>query len=306
MELTLDFKNKVAEAVMAQRNRFDGSGAAFAKTLGISSAIFSRMKKGERDKILADSQWLKFGREMAVTLSQTKWKMARTEVFNIIEEDVKFCQEHSKAKICVDNVGIGKSYSAKYLSRTLQNCFYVDCKQAKSKQQFVRMIARTVGVDSTGKYIDVKENLKYYLQMLPKPMIIIDDTGYLDYTAYLELLELWDSTEGVCGWYQIGDDSLRQKIQRGIDNKKVGYKAIFSRYSKRYTTITPVDKQEKLSFYKKLITDVLSVNMGDKKELDLLVKKCLTTDLTDDYGDLRRAESLLRVYMNGKQATASN
>jgi hypothetical protein len=296
MDISVDFKNKVVAAVLEKRERFDGSDAAFAKSLGISAAIFSRIKSGEREKILKDVQWLQFARELGIAANQKKWKMARTDVFNVIEEDVKFCQEYSKAMICVDDVGIGKSYAAKYLALTLKNCFYVDGKQAKSKQAFIRLIAKTVGLDNKGRYTDVKENLKYYLQMLPKPMIIIDDSGYLDYSAYMELLELWDATEGVCGWYQIGDDALRQKIERGINNKKVGYKAIFSRYSKRYTTITPTDKAEKQTFYKKLITDVLKVNMDDQQELNTLVKQCLITDMHDSYGDLRRAESLLKAY----------
>jgi hypothetical protein len=298
MELSKDFKDKVIAAVLVQRNKFDGSDSAFAKTLGMSAAIFSRLKKGEREHILKDTQFLQLGRELGVTINEVKWKMARTDVFNVIDEDVRFCQEYSKAMICIDDVGIGKSYAAKYLSRSLNNCFYIDSKQAKSKQAFIRLIAKTIGVDCKGRYMDVKDNLKYYLQMLPKPMIIVDDTGYLDYTAYMELLELWDATEGVCGWYQIGDDSLREKIERGINNKKVGYKAIFSRYSKRYTSIVPNEKQEKQNFYKKLITDVLSVNMEDKTDLNVLVKKCLITDMADAYGDLRRAESLLRVYTN--------
>jgi len=300
MVLTAEFKEKVVAAVLDQRAKFDGSDAAYAKTLGVSAAIFSRIKNGERDRIVDDARWIQWGREANVTTGARTWNMARTDVFSVIEEDVRFCQEYSKGMICVDDVGIGKSYSARYLARTLRNCFYVDASQAKTRQQFVRLIAKTVGMDSKGRYRDVKENLKYYLQLLEKPMIIIDDAGYLEYTAYMELLELWNATEGACGWYQIGDDSLREKIERGMNSKKVGFKAMFSRYSKQYTTITPVDRHEKIMFYKKLISDVLTVNMKDKTDLNKLVTRCLATDMTDGYGDLRRAESLLRVYTNNK------
>ncbi len=73
--------------------------------------------------------------------------MARTDVFTLIEEDVSFCQAHAKGMMCVDDCGIGKTFSAKYLSRSLKNCFYVDASQAKTKQQFIRLIAKTIGVD---------------------------------------------------------------------------------------------------------------------------------------------------------------
>jgi hypothetical protein len=293
MIVEIAFKEKVVAALMDKRERFDGSQEAFAKQYGINKAVFTRIKNGEREKLISDTQWLTLGRMLDVSPSERKWLVAKTDVFTTIEEDVNYCKEFSKSRILVDDVGIGKSFTAKYLSRTLNNCFYVDCKQANTKQRFIRLLAKTLGVEDKGRYTDVKENLKYYLRFLPKPMVIVDDSGYLEYNAYMELLELWDATEGVCGWYQIGDDSLREKLERGIGNKKVGYKAIFSRYSKRYTSIVPTDRQEKIAFYKKLIRDVLSVNMDDKSDLEMLVKKCLVTDDTNGLGDLRRAESLI-------------
>jgi len=293
MELTLQFKNKVFDAIIQRRENYTGSDANFAKSLGISASIFSRLKKGERDRILAEGQWLELGRRFDVRLNERKWITAKTDVFKIIEQDIMYCKSNSKAMICVDEVGIGKSYAAKYLAKTLKNTFYIDAKQAKTRQAFIRLIAKTVGVDSKGRYLDIKENLKYYLTLLPEPMIIIDDSGYLEYPAYMELLELWDATEGMCGWYQIGDDSLREKIERGMNNKKVGYKAIFSRYSKRFTTITPTDRLERENFYKKLIREVMSANMTNQDNLNTLVKKCLITDEKNSFGDLRRAESLI-------------
>ncbi|WP_318546324.1 hypothetical protein [Flavobacterium columnare] len=41
------------------------------------------------------------------------------------------------------------------MSRILKNCFYVDASQAKTKQLFIRLIAKTIGLDNTGKYADV-------------------------------------------------------------------------------------------------------------------------------------------------------
>lgn len=128
--------------------------------------------------------------------------------------------------------------------------------------------------------------------MLPQPVVIIDEAGDLEYEAFLELKELWNATEGACGWYMMGAEGLRAKIQRGIEHKRVGFAEIFSRYSERYTTIVPTDRQERYQFYRKLIADVLSVNMNDTKELNNIVRRCLTTD-GSTVGGLRRAESLL-------------
>jgi len=292
MEITKEFKDKVVDALLEDRKNYDGSDTAFAKKWSMAGSVYNRLKKGEREGLLNSTQWLTIGRELNVSVNERRWNMARTDVFNIIEEDVQFCKEYSKGKICVDDCGIGKTYSARYLSRTLKNCFYVDASQAKTRQLFIRLIAKTIGIDHQGKYADVKANIKYYLKTLPQPMMIIDEAGDLDYTAFLELKELWNATEGVCGWYLMGADGLRSKIERGIASKKVGYKEIFSRYSERYTTVVPCDRQERIGFYRKLITDVLSVNMSDTSRLNQIVKRCLTTD-GEHIGGLRRAESLL-------------
>jgi hypothetical protein len=291
MEITREFKDLVVEALKAQRANYDGTEQAFARQWGINSTVYNAMKNGKRDGLIRPAQWLNLGRELHVAPGQRRWATAKTDVFTVIEEDITFCKEFSKAKICVDECGIGKSYTAKYLSRTLKNCFYVDASQAKTKILFMRLLARTVGVDHNGSYAEVKENIKYYLSFLPKPIVIVDEAGDLEYGAMLDLKELWNATENTCGWYMLGADGLRRKIEKGISSQKVGFKELFSRYSERFTTIVPSGKDDKQAFYKKLITDVLSVNMTDGSNLNQIVRKCLTTDGAT--GGLRRAESLL-------------
>lgn len=293
LNITNDFKTKVRAALLEVRENYDGADSAFAKQWGINGSVYNRIKNGELVGLLKDNQWLNIGRELNIDLGERKWNMARTDVFTVVEEDIMFCQQHAKAKIFVDDSEIGKTFSARYLSRKLKNCFYVDASQAKTKQLFIRLIAKTIGVDSDGKYAEVKANIKYYLRLLPQPMMIIDEAGDLEYKAFLELKELWNATENACGWYMIGADGLRNLIEKGIRGKKVGYREIFSRYSGSYTTVTPVDKQEKQGFYRKLISDVLSVNMEDRTALTDIVKRCLTHDSSGQMGGLRRAESLL-------------
>ena len=293
LQITQDFINKVAEGILAKRDNYSGSDSDFARSLGINQAIFNRIKKGEREKLLAEAKWLSIGRELGISLSERKWNTAKTEVFKVIEEEVIFCKEFSKSRIFVDDCGIGKSYTAKYLSNSLKNCFYVDCSQAKSKRELIRTLAKAIGVDDKGKLSEIKANTKYYLRLLPKPIIIMDEAGDLDYGAFLEIKEYWNATDGYCGWYLMGADGLREKMERGIRNKKVGFAEIFSRYSERYGNIVSAERNDKISFYRKLITDVLSVNMDDKDLMNKIVLRCLTADKQGHIGGLRRAESLL-------------
>jgi hypothetical protein len=292
LNLTTAFKQKVLTELVAKRKNFGGTDSMFAKQYGINGSVFSRLKDGYKDGLLRDQQWLTIGRDLGVNPSERNWNMARTEVYNIIERDVLFCKTNSKSRICVDDCGIGKTYTARYLSRTLKNCFYVDGSQGKTKRLFIKQVARAIGVDINDKYQSIKDNVKYYLRTLHEPIVIVDEAGDLDYGAFMDLKELWNGTENACAWYLMGADGLRRKIERGINGKKVGYREMFSRLSERFTTTVPTGREDRLHFYKKLITDVLKANMQNTANLNEIVKRCLTMD-SGEIGGLRRAESLL-------------
>ncbi len=291
-KITAIFKKTVIEELLKVYENNEGSVKDFVKQYRIKGSQWIPLKAGKTKDILINSQWLFLGRKLNIQLSRRKWSIARTDVFNMIEEDILFCQKHSKSRIFVDECAIGKTYSAKYLSKTLKNCFYVDASQSKTRTLFIRLLAQTLGLDNKGVYSDIIANVKYYLNSLNNPpIIIVDEAGDLSNSAFLELKGLWNATENCCGWYLMGADGLRTKIQRGINSKKVGYAELFSRFSEKYSAIVPIDRHEKLSFYKKLIGDVLNVNLKDKSQINTIIKKCLIND--DNIGGLRRAESLI-------------
>jgi hypothetical protein len=298
MIITKQFKIEVREALLAIRPNFDGSDGQFAKSYGMNGAVYSRIKKGQVDNVLADVNWITIGRELNVGAKENKWKTARTDVFVTIEEEVNFCKEYSKSMMFVDDCEIGKTHTAKYLSKTLRNCFYVDGSQAKTQQQFIKRLARCLGVDQIGNLISIKENIKYYLKLVEKPIIIIDEAGDLKYEAFLELKEFWNATEGFCGWYMMGADGLRAKINRGVTNQKVGYREILSRFGSKYSTAVPNDTHEKTHFYKKLLRDMLTANINEPGLIDEVVRKCMIKDTEGNMGGLRRAESILILIQN--------
>lgn len=290
MNLTTDYKKKVLKAVLDGKENYGGSEAAYAKTLGISPSVFSRLKKGFQEKLLADNMWLTLGREFNIQIRDVKWNIARTKVYEEIEDNLRTCKDASLSMILVDDCGIGKTFCARNIAKGMKDTFYIDCSQAKTKQQFIRLIAKTVGVESNGKYVQVKENLKYYINCMFKPLIILDEAGDLEYSALLEVKELWNATEKRCGWYMMGADGLRAKINKGMEKQKVGFSELFSRFSDEFIKLVPISKRDKQYYYMQLIGDVASVNVSDKSRINKLVKKCLDEEKT-----LRHLETLIQI-----------
>jgi len=289
--ITQDYKLQVREAILQNRENYPSlSDSKYAKMLDIGSAVFSRIKSGETDRVLSDSKWIEIGRKLSVGKSKKNWNIARTSVYTEIEQNIRFCKEYSKATILIDECGIGKSFCTKHIVKQLKNSYYVDCSQAKTKSQFIRHLAATLGVDNTGKLYDIKENIKYYINLMDEPFIALDDSGYLEINVLVEIIEIWNGTEGNCGWFMIGDDSLQNKIQRGLNSKKVGFKALFSRFSDEFIHYVPVGKQDRQEFYKQLIGDVASVNMKDASKINKMVKICLSKEKT-----LRHLSTLIQL-----------
>lgn len=233
-----DLKERTILALVANRDRYD-SDAQQARVLEINPAQLSRINKGDY-KALGDQSWIRLARRLSVSLNPAiEWKTARTPVYDMISQQLTVCQEQSISALLCDIADIGKTYTAKSYVKSHPNAVYIDCSQYKTKNKLIRKIAQEYGVTNTGKYNDVYEDLVYYLTQLVNPLVILDEAGDLAYTAFLELKALWNATEYACGWYMMGADGLRKKIDRNINHKKVGYTEIFSRFGNRYQKVSP-------------------------------------------------------------------
>jgi hypothetical protein len=288
--ITQEFKTKVRNAILQNRENYPSlSDAKYAKILGISASVFSRLKNGETEKIVTDHFWIEQGRKLNVTLKDKKWTTVRTKVYVEIENSIHFCKKYKKAIILIDDCGIGKSFCTRHITQHIENAFYIDCSQGRTKTEFIRLLARTLGVDTTGKIADVKANLKYYINLI-QPFIALDDAGYLNNNVIPEIIETWNASEGNCGWMMIGDHTLQEKFRKGLQNKKIGFPAVFDRFSGDYTYCIPTGSSKKKQDYLiQLIGDVASANMADPTKVNQMIKKCLT-----DQQLLRHLDTLIQ------------
>ena len=145
-----------------------------------------------------------------------------------------------------------------------------------------------------GTLEEIKESAKYILNILPHPIVIIDEAGALSYSSLLLLHEFWNGTQDCCGWYLMGADGLRTKLQKGKGtSKKQSYKELFSRFSSKYNHIVPDAPDDREAFFRNLIESVLAVNIKDKRKINKIVNMGLATDSQEAETGLRRAETLL-------------
>lgn len=246
--ITTDIKNKILAAIKTNRANYP-SDAKHAASLGITTSVYSAVKNGQTDRVLSDANWISIARKLGVSLrGEIEWKVAKTPTFMFITAQLEACQSSGISAILCDLPNIGKTFTARHYVKTHPNAIYIDCSQVKTKLKLVRKIATEFGVDSKGRYSDVYEDLVYYLGSIDCPLIILDEAGDLQYEAFLELKALWNATERCCAWYMMGADGLKEKINRSIECKKVGYTEMLSRYGDRYSKVTPDDSKERTKF----------------------------------------------------------
>lgn len=246
--ITTEIKNKILAAIKANRANYP-SDAKHAASLGVTTSVYSAVKNGQTDRVLSDANWISIARKLGVSLrGEIEWKAAKTPTFMFITAQLEACQSSCISAILCDLPNIGKTFTARHYVKTHPNVIYIYCSQVKTKLKLVRKIAAEFGVDSKGRYSDVYEDLVYYLGSIDSPLIILDEAGDLQYEAFLELKALWNATERCCAWYMMGADGLKEKINRSIECKKVGYTEMLSRYGDRYSKVTPDDSKERTRF----------------------------------------------------------
>ena len=271
--ITNETKQRILEAIAQNRVNYP-SDAKHAASLGISTSVYSVIKKGQTDKALSDANWIGIARRLGVTLRDgIEWKAARTATFDYISRQLEFCQESGLSAILCDIPNIGKTFTARYYVQSHRNAIYVDCSQVKTKTRLVKKIASEFGVSATGWYVDVYEDLVYYLRSIDTPLIILDEAGDLSNEAFLEMKALWNATERCCAWYMMGADGLKAKITRSIDRKQVGYTEMLSRYGDRYSKVSPDDAKEREQFLRDQAGLVARVNAPEGTDIAQLVRR---------------------------------
>ena len=181
----------------ANRSNFEGSDSKYAVSFNINKSVFARMKSGETERLMNDTNWISIARRMGVQLgNEPDWLTADTAVYLV----------HNRAITTVPDGKPSPAFIVMWLALARAT------RPAVCKAQQERRVCRLqpgkeqaeayplhfsclFGLDHNGKYSEVYENLVYYLKVIHKPLIILDEAGDLDYPAFLELKALWNATE---------------------------------------------------------------------------------------------------------------
>lgn len=130
IELTSKFIDDVYEALLTFINKKCENNQDASFKLDLHHTRVSKVRNGTRN--LTQGDLLRIGRMLQVGLNLESWNVAKTKVYRDIEEMVIELKVSKNAFMVVDDAGIGKTFSAKSISKDFLNVFYLDCSQCKT------------------------------------------------------------------------------------------------------------------------------------------------------------------------------
>lgn len=287
-------KQAIAEAVRQRYNTMGiGSQDRLAKVLGLKAPDITNLFKGNwqnNSQLIGAEKWLIFARWVNYQKNpEMQWHTAETEVLQLITHQIGMCQAQSMSAMLVDDAGIGKTHAARYYASNNQNAFYVDCSVSSRKTEFIRALAKAVGIGNTGRLADVLENTLYALSQMDKPVLILDESGDLEQSALLIVKRIYNALEDHCGIYMIGSDGLRTKINSGLYHKRLGFAELYSRFGKRFTACLPVVPQERVEMLREMAAAIALANGIELADHIKAITKSVT--MTDGgMADMRRVK----------------
>lgn len=260
--------------------RYPSQNKAAGSLEGISAGTLSSMINGNWSRI-SDAMWTKVAEQVKPTgsSSATGWTIVETGAYQEISYAMQDAQEYMNVTWIVGEAGCGKTTTGRLYAEDHKEAFYILCSEDMLKGEFVRTIARRLGIRSEGYTVRElwQEIIESIIQM-ESPLIIFDEADKLPESVFQYFISMYNNLEDRCGVVFLSTDYIKRRISNGLRYGRKGYKEIFSRIGRKYFDLEPTSAQ-----------DVYAICMANgitkREEIDKIIKE------GDGYDfDLRRVK----------------
>lgn len=271
-------KKQIAERLRAYVEKFRSQKKAVGSMKGVSEGTVSSILHGRWDSI-SDEMWKKVGSQVSVRVAEDGWQIVETGAYQEISYALNDAQEWKNVTWVVGEAGCGKTTTAKLYAESHKEVFYLQCSEDLYKGEFVREIARLVGIRGEG--YTVRELWKAILDELIQmdtPLLIFDEADKLTESVFHYFISLYNKLEDKCGVVFLSTDYIKKRIKNGLRWEKPGYKEFYSRIGRKYFEIEDTTPND--------VYAICTANgVTDRKDIDDVMKDAEACDF-----DLRRVK----------------
>lgn len=256
----------------------DISKNELATQIQVSSATLSKIENNNWDSI-DEKLWRKVWNKVSMNETPDLLETADLQAcFSCCDNATK----HHFMIGLIGDTGMGKTTAlTTYALR--KNVFYVAYDKTMKPKQFFIALLREMGIAFEGTINEMVNRIADELNILPKPLLIIDEAGKITHTMILYLHVLRDKTAKNCGIVLSGMPYFKINLMKFSDKQKEGY-AEFYRRVNLWHTLKGLTRNE--------IAQVCEINGIEDKDLlrEMQTKK--------KFGELYNAILLQRIQTN--------
>jgi DNA transposition AAA+ family ATPase len=234
--MTID-KDKVRGALLRYIERYPSQNKAAASLKGVSAATVSAIVNGKYDMI-GDDMWKQVASQVGC---QDEWVIVETSAFVEMTTAFADAQELKNVMWIVGEAGCGKTTAGKTYAREHKEVFYVQCSEELKRGDFLREIARVVGV-KVGGGASLSEMWHYIIDgliSLNRPLLIFDEADKLSERVFQYFVSMYNKLEEHAGIIFMSTDYICRRMENGLRYEKMGYKELFSRIGRKYFVLDP-------------------------------------------------------------------
>lgn len=226
--------------------RYPSQNKAAGSLEGISAGTLSSMINGNWSRI-SDAMWTKVAEQVKPTGSgsATGWTIVQTGAFQEISYAMQDAQEYMNVTWIVGEAGCGKTTTGRLYAEEHKEAFYILCSEDMLKGEFVRTIARKLGIRSEGYTVrELWQEIIDSIIQMESPLIIFDEADKLPESVFQYFISMYNNLEDRCGVVFLSTDYIKRRISNGLRYGRKGYKEIFSRIGRKYFDLEPTSAQD--------------------------------------------------------------
>jgi DNA transposition AAA+ family ATPase len=232
-ELTLKQKDAIREGLQAYCERYPSQNRAAGSLKGVSAGTVSIILNGKYENISEE-----MFRNIAAQVSSgstSGWQIVETKVYKEINVAMSDAQEWRNVTWVVGDAGCGKTTTAQMYARSHGEVFYILCSEDMSKAEFIREIARTIGLKTDRLPIrELWDAIIGALIQMESPLMVFDEADKLTDNVFHYFISFYNRLEDKCGIIFLSTDYIKRRMDLGLRHNKQGYNEIHSRIGRKF------------------------------------------------------------------------
>jgi len=226
-------KQQILESLISYVNKYGSQNKAAQSLVGISPATVSQLLKGNWDNV-SDEMWKNVAAQISVKQGDG-WHIVETLAYKEMVFALNDAKEWKNVTWVVGDAGCGKTTTARLFADEQREAFYVLCSEDMKKSDFVREIARKVGLRTDGYSIrELLDRIIDSLVQMEEPLLIFDEADKLTERVFHYFIDLYNRLEDKCGIVFFSTSHIKRRMQMGLRYNKCGYNEIHSRMGRKF------------------------------------------------------------------------